>query len=85
MATTRELEEAIIGWKKCVEHEQFCIDNNLCYGNEESFKLRRDIYVRMVKALEIELENGIAVCPSCFRPLETCSKDNDNCVKININ
>ncbi len=38
------------------------------YGSTNTYESRARIYERAAKALEIQIETGVAVCSCCFKP-----------------
>ncbi len=70
------LIEAIESWKKSIRYEQFMIDNNLCYGDSKTHKIRIKIYQDTVKALQLELATGEPHCNYCFKSVKQCKLDN---------
>lgn len=75
-SNNKELIDAIESWKRTVRYEQFLIDNNLCYGDSNSHKIRIKIYQDTIKALQLELATGEPHCNKCFKTVKQCKDDN---------
>jgi hypothetical protein len=58
-------------WSRLAIDEDALADHyekNGMYGDVSGFRFRADSYRRVVKAFDIELETGVAVCSCCFKP-----------------
>jgi hypothetical protein len=64
-----ELISAIEHWKDLAEKERRSKVLDSRYGSTKSHDCRIDLYERTARAIEIQLDTGIAVCSCCFKPL----------------
>lgn len=67
-ANPETIRSAIAQWQALADEERQKIKLGLCHGSSASAEFRINVYERTVKALEIELETGIAVCSCCHKP-----------------
>lgn len=67
-ASPETIRSAITQWQALADEERQKIKLGLCCGSSTSAYARIRVYERTVKALEIELETGVAVCSCCHKP-----------------
>lgn len=76
-----ELNDAIIGWRELAASERRSVDLGIAtYGCIQTALHRADIYERTAKALEIQRDTGVAVCPSCMNPFKFNERGHHSCV-----
>lgn len=70
MTSKQELETAIAAWLQLAEDEDRAIELGITYGSDDVFRYRANLYRRTAKALQYQLDTGIAICVCCFKPLK---------------
>jgi hypothetical protein len=64
-----EIDAAILQWRKVAQQERERVALGLTYGCDHVALHNAELYEDTARSLEIERDTGVAVCNSCFKPL----------------